>query len=129
MGSEPLPSTLYLTRWALTEGILAWTPKEPDDVSEQNGVLVVKRWVNTPVYDDNGSHHYEPDEGPPARFPSHEWARTLEEAQANVAELARRKLTSLERRHARLRRVIETAKQAKVKDAAKSRNFEAWGLE
>lgn len=83
MSTEEGP-VYWITRWALTEGILRWEPEEPDDVSVVDGVLVIRRW-NTDYSNQGGPSATERQ---PAHLAPHEWdARGAGEARREEQQL------------------------------------------
>lgn len=117
---------ILITRWALTEGVLVWEPQEPDDVKVcEDGSLEIVRYRSHFA----GGHGEFTESYSPAFVAAGEWARTEEEAAAQVRAMAAAKASRIEKRVARLRRLAGSVELIKTKPAKKSANWRAWGID
>lgn len=120
---------IYITRWALTEGVLVADLDDAYVKVLDNGTIEISRMRGR--YDSEGQPD---DEYAPAFIVADEWARTEEEARAQVAALATKKAETLRRRAARIERLAKRAEKVaqglpvRVKDAGKSQRWSDWGL-
>lgn len=122
---EEQEQVYWITRWALTEGILRWEPEEPQDVTVVDGVLVIQRW-HTDYSNQGGPSATERE---PAHLAAHEWALSEAEAVEKVRVVAGKKAIELEKRLRRFAAINNGTRAVRVKSVSKSNNWSAWGIE
>jgi len=120
-----MTTTIFITRWALQEGILAFETE--DELVEDGGSLQIAITIQEYI-DGQGAypreHHVFLTKG--------EWAKTEDEARSLVAEHARAEATKLRSRAKRLEQRAARAERigngepVKLKPASRSNNWRTW---